>query len=72
MDEYAEYVYKRRPECKAIDPGNVTEQINLRNRLNCKSFRWFMENVNYDQPKKYPLIEPEDFATGEASVFIYL
>ncbi|KAK2715823.1 hypothetical protein QYM36_010403 [Artemia franciscana] len=65
MDEYAEYLYKRKPHYRDIDPGDLTEQKAVRQRLNCKPFKWFMKEVAFDLPKKYPPIEPPDFATGE-------
>ncbi|XP_054721610.1 putative polypeptide N-acetylgalactosaminyltransferase 10 [Uloborus diversus] len=65
MDEYKEYLYMRKPHYRNLDAGSLTEQKNLRKKLNCKSFRWFMENVAFDQPKKYPPIEPPDYAKGE-------
>ena len=64
MDEYAEYLYKRRPHYRNIDPGDLTEQKALRKKLQCKPFKWFMENVAFDLPKKYPPVEPPDIATG--------
>jgi hypothetical protein len=65
MDEYKEYLYKRRPHYRNIDTGDISKQKELREKLHCKSFRWFMENVAFDLPKKYPPIEPPDFAQGE-------
>ncbi|XP_054709376.1 putative polypeptide N-acetylgalactosaminyltransferase 10 [Uloborus diversus] len=65
MDEYKEFLYMRRPHYRVIEVGNLTEQKALRKKLECKSFRWFMENVAFDQPKKYPPIEPPDYAKGE-------
>ncbi|TRY73495.1 hypothetical protein TCAL_11679 [Tigriopus californicus] len=64
MDEYAEYIYKRKPNYKSIDPGDISKQKALRERLQCKSFKWFMENVAFDQPKHYPPVEPDDYAHG--------
>ncbi|XP_063232674.1 putative polypeptide N-acetylgalactosaminyltransferase 10 isoform X1 [Bacillus rossius redtenbacheri] len=65
MDEYKEYLYMRRPHYRSIDPGDLTQQRALREKLQCKPFKWFMENVAFDLPKKYPPIEPPDFASGE-------
>nr|CAD7606450.1 unnamed protein product [Timema genevievae] len=70
MDEYKEYLYKRRPHYRTIDTGDLTQQKALREALKCKSFKWFMENVAFDLPLKYPPIEPPDFAEGECSTQI--
>ncbi|KAG0414749.1 hypothetical protein HPB47_008078 [Ixodes persulcatus] len=67
MDEYKEHLYHRRPHYRHLDPGDLTAQKALRKRLNCKSFKWFMEQVAFDQPSKYPAVEPPDYAWGEAS-----
>ncbi|KAL5012727.1 hypothetical protein ScPMuIL_011278 [Solemya velum] len=65
MDEYAEYLYKRRPHYRNIDPGDLTKQIAIRKKLNCKPFDWFMKEVAFDLPKHYPPVEPPAFADGE-------
>nr|XP_031825602.1 N-acetylgalactosaminyltransferase 6-like isoform X2 [Nomia melanderi] len=65
MDEYAEYIYKRRPHLRSLNPGNLTEQRSLRQKLHCKPFKWFMENIAFDLVDVYPPIEPDDFASGE-------
>ncbi|XP_054712053.1 putative polypeptide N-acetylgalactosaminyltransferase 10 [Uloborus diversus] len=65
MDEYKEYLYLRRPHYRELDPGDLTQQKALRERLQCKPFKWFMEEIAFDQPKKYPPIEPPNFASGE-------
>ncbi|XP_076362797.1 putative polypeptide N-acetylgalactosaminyltransferase 10 [Tachypleus tridentatus] len=65
MDEYKEYLYKRRPHYRNIDPGNISKQKALREKLKCKPFKWFLENVAFDQPQKYPPVEPPDYAKGE-------
>ncbi|KAI3373953.1 hypothetical protein L3Q82_022515 [Scortum barcoo] len=66
MDEYAaEYVYQRRPEYRHLSAGDMTAQKELRNRLSCKSFKWFMSEVAWDLPKHYPPVEPPAAAWGE-------
>ncbi|CAD7080993.1 unnamed protein product [Hermetia illucens] len=65
MDEYKEYIYMRDPELYAsIDPGDLTKQKAIRERLQCKSFKWFMETVAFDIPQYYPLVDPPDYASG--------
>jgi len=64
MDDYKKYIWERRPDFSRADPGNVSHQVELRNRLQCKSFKWFMENVAYDQNKHYPAVIPTPFAQG--------
>lgn len=72
MDEYAEYLYKRRPHYRSIDPGDLTKQKDLRKTLHCKPFKWFMETVAFDLPLKYPPVEPNDFGYGEVRIINYV
>ncbi|KAF0294753.1 N-acetylgalactosaminyltransferase 6 [Amphibalanus amphitrite] len=65
MDEYAQHLYRRRPHYKKVDPGDLAPQRAIRERLHCKSFKWFMETVAFDLVKKYPPVEPDDYAHGE-------
>ncbi|KAL0839918.1 hypothetical protein ABMA28_016534 [Loxostege sticticalis] len=64
MDEYAQYLYKRRPQYLKIDTGDISEQKALRERLKCKSFHWFITQVAFDLTHKYPPVEPSSFAEG--------
>lgn len=64
MDEYKQHIYDRNPLAySGVDAGDISEQKDLRNRLQCKSFKWYMENVAFDILKHYPLEEPS-FAYG--------
>lgn len=65
MDEYAEFMYQRRPEYRHLSAGDVSVQKELRSRLGCRSFRWFMTEVAWDLPKHYPPVEPPAAAWGE-------
>uniref|UniRef100_A0AC34QV47 Polypeptide N-acetylgalactosaminyltransferase n=1 Tax=Panagrolaimus sp. JU765 TaxID=591449 RepID=A0AC34QV47_9BILA len=50
MDEYKEFFYHMVPAAKQVDAGNVTERKNLREGLQCKSFRWYLENIYPESP----------------------
>jgi len=65
MDDYKEYLYQRRPHYRSIDPGDLTAQLAIREKLNCKPFSWFMKEVAFDLTKKYPPVEPPLTADGE-------
>ncbi|KAM4038943.1 polypeptide N-acetylgalactosaminyltransferase 10 [Anomaloglossus baeobatrachus] len=65
MDEYAEYIYQRRPDYRHLSPGDVASQKELRAKLNCQNFKWFMNKVAWDLPKFYPPVEPPAAAWGE-------
>ncbi|KPI92925.1 PREDICTED: N-acetylgalactosaminyltransferase 7 isoform X1 [Papilio xuthus] len=53
-EEHKEYFYTREPMARFLDMGDITDQLALKERLKCKSFGWFMENVAYDVYDKFP------------------
>ncbi|XP_059154046.1 polypeptide N-acetylgalactosaminyltransferase 10-like [Physella acuta] len=65
MDEYKEVVMTLRPGMKQLDPGNLTSQHELRRRLNCKSFKWFLDEVAPDILLHYPITTPPSVANGK-------
>lgn len=64
MDEYKQYIYDRHPDVYYnIDAGDLSEQKELRKRLKCKPFKYFIEKVAFDLMETYPAEEPS-FAYG--------
>jgi len=60
-DEYKEFFYTREPFARFVDMGNITEQLALKKKMNCKSFDWFMKEVAYDVFDKYPKLPPNKY-----------
>ncbi|KAM5279762.1 polypeptide N-acetylgalactosaminyltransferase 5 [Ctenodactylus gundi] len=47
LDEYKELFYGHGDHLieRELDPGNLTQQRDLRKNLKCQSFKWYLENV---------------------------
>lgn len=45
MDEYKRFFYAARPTARMQDFGDVSDRRRLRDRLKCKTFRWYMDTV---------------------------
>ncbi|KAI1726588.1 ricin-type beta-trefoil lectin domain-containing protein [Ditylenchus destructor] len=65
MDDYKEHLYKRRTAMARANPGDLSKQLAVRERLKCKSFDWFMKEIAFDQDRFYPAVEPPDGGNGE-------
>nr|XP_002715124.1 inactive polypeptide N-acetylgalactosaminyltransferase-like protein 5 isoform X1 [Oryctolagus cuniculus] len=45
LDEYKEQFFLHRPGLRSIPYGNISERVELRKRLGCKSFQWYLDTV---------------------------
>lgn len=61
LDEYKDlfygHGYYHLLDRSVIDIGNLTDQIELRKKLKCKSFKWYLDNVYPDMAA--PLVKAE-------------
>lgn len=68
MDEYKEYLYKRDPDrFAAVSAGDLSYQFYIKERQQCKPFKYFLDVVAPDMKERYPLEEPPEFASGAVS-----
>ncbi|XP_037075145.1 polypeptide N-acetylgalactosaminyltransferase 5-like isoform X2 [Pollicipes pollicipes] len=45
LDEWKEFYFAINPGARNVEMGDVTERLELRKRLQCKSFRWYLEKI---------------------------
>lgn len=48
MDEFKILPYTVDKKYEKLDAGNLTAQLALKERLQCKPFIWWLENVAYE------------------------
>ncbi|XP_052865700.1 polypeptide N-acetylgalactosaminyltransferase 35A [Anopheles cruzii] len=45
MDDYLRYFLEQQPHARTVDYGDVSDRKQLRERLQCQSFAWYVQNI---------------------------
>lgn len=68
LDEYKELFYGHGDHLtdQGLDVGNLTQQRELRKKLKCKSFKWYLENVFPDL--KAPIVRASGVVSSSSNL----
>ncbi|XP_016959200.1 polypeptide N-acetylgalactosaminyltransferase 8 [Drosophila biarmipes] len=64
LDEFKDKIFANMPHLTVLSVGSLTEQRELKKRLHCKPFKWFLNNLAADFLNLYPIIDPAEYASG--------
>lgn len=56
MDEYKDFYIKNNPGVRGTNFGDITKRIELREKLKCKSFKWYLENIYPESSLTVPFV----------------
>lgn len=54
MDDYKQYYFAAVPMAKSVSYGDIDERTALRQRLGCKPFKWYLDNVYPELMQRLP------------------
>ncbi|EDV26797.1 uncharacterized protein TRIADDRAFT_11844, partial [Trichoplax adhaerens] len=48
LDDYKEFFYQVQPHLRKEEFGNIAERLELKKKLKCKPFKWYLQNIYTD------------------------
>jgi len=51
---FQEEFFKLRPDARNVDYGDISKRVALREKLKCKSFSWYLDNIYPDIKEPSP------------------
>lgn len=67
LDEYIRYYYRLVGDTKDRNFGDVSERIEIRKKIGCKPFKWFIDNVYPNVPIPDEIRDPTTAAATDAA-----
>lgn len=65
MDDYKNNLYQHDPErYSKVDAGDISQQLSLKRKLNCKPFSYFINEIAFDMHDFFPPVDYPPFAWG--------
>lgn len=58
MDDYKKYYFAAVPMAKMVPFGEIRDRLLVREKLQCKSFKWYVENVYPELLQRLPKVYP--------------
>nr|KAF6469447.1 polypeptide N-acetylgalactosaminyltransferase 11 [Molossus molossus] len=59
LDEYKEQYFSLRPDLRTRSYGNISERVELRKKLGCKSFKWYLDSIYPEMQISGPNAKPQ-------------
>lgn len=59
LDEYKKQYFSLRPDLRTRSYGNISEHVELRKKLGCKLFKWYLDNIYPEMQVSGPNAKPQ-------------